>query len=84
MVKTFLYIYFLNLILRIIDLPFGQVPVLEINDKKVHQSVAISRYLAKTLNLVGLNELEDLEIDSIVDTIVDLRTSKFVGNNVLF
>lgn len=57
-------------------MPFGQVPVLEINDKKVHQSVAISRYLAKTLNLVGLNDMEDLEIDSMVDTIVDLRSSK--------
>lgn len=57
-------------------MPFGQVPVLEINEKKTHQSVAISRYLAKILQLAGTDDFEDLEIDSIVDTVTDLRSSK--------
>lgn len=53
--------------------PFGQVPVLEIDGKKVAQSVAISRYLAKQFGLAGKNDWESLEIDATVDTITDLR-----------
>ena len=55
------------------SMPFGQTPVLEINGVKAHQSIAISRYLAKQVKLTGANDLEDLEIDAIVDTINDLR-----------
>lgn len=53
--------------------PFGQVPVLEVDGKKVAQSVAISRYLAKKCGLVGKDDWEALEIDSTVDTIHDVR-----------
>lgn len=56
-------------------MPFGQVPVLEVDGKKINQSVAICRYLAKQHNLVGKNDWEALEIDSTVDTINDLRMS---------
>ncbi|KAF5295901.1 hypothetical protein FQR65_LT10389 [Abscondita terminalis] len=55
------------------SMPFGQVPVLEIDGEQTHQSIAIARYLGKTLNLAGANAREDLEIDSIVDTISDFR-----------
>lgn len=55
------------------DMPFGQVPVLEVDGKKVCQSVAISRYLAKQFGLAGKNDWEALEIDATVDTIHDLR-----------
>lgn len=55
------------------DMPFGQVPVLEVDGKKVCQSVAICRYLAKQFGLAGKNDWEALEIDVIVDTIHDLR-----------
>lgn len=58
-------------------MPFGQVPVLEMDGKMVHQSVAISRYLAKLVNLTGSNDLEDLEIDAIVDTVTDFRSSEY-------
>jgi len=54
-------------------MPFGQTPVLEVNGKRAHQSVAICRYLAKQVKLVGENDWENLEIDTIVDTIGDLR-----------
>lgn len=57
-------------------MPFGQVPVLEHNGKLAHQSVAIARYLAKQVNLVGKDIWEDLEIDAIVDTINDFRASE--------
>ncbi|XP_072745803.1 uncharacterized protein [Anoplolepis gracilipes] len=53
--------------------PFGQVPVLEVDGKKIAQSTAISRYLAKQYGLAGKDDWESLEIDSIVDTIHDLR-----------
>lgn len=57
-------------------MPFGQMPVLEHNGKVAHQSVAISRYLAKQVKLVGKDDWEDLEIDAVVDTFTDLRSSK--------
>nr|WCC58244.1 glutathione S-transferase [Pharsalia antennata] len=55
------------------SMPLGQMPTLEHNGKVAHQSVAISRYLAKQVKLVGKNDWEDLEIDATVDTINDLR-----------
>lgn len=56
--------------------PFGQVPMLEVDGKKINQSTAIARYLAKQHGLAGKNDWEALEIDAIVDTIHDLRASK--------
>ncbi|XP_036147077.1 glutathione S-transferase-like [Monomorium pharaonis] len=53
-------------------MPFGKVPVLEVDGKRVNQSVAICRYLAKQCGLAGKNDWEALEIDSAVDTIQDL------------
>lgn len=59
-------------------MPFGQVPILEHNGKVAHQNLAIARYLAKKGKLIGSDDWEDLEIDAIVDTINDLRTSKLL------
>ncbi|XP_077276038.1 glutathione S-transferase-like [Temnothorax americanus] len=56
-------------------MPFGKVPVLEVDGKRIHQSVAIGRYVAKQCSLAGKNDLESLEIDSIVDTVYDLKAS---------
>nr|WEU54066.1 glutathione s-transferase sigma-1 [Protohermes costalis] len=55
------------------SMPFGQVPVLDIDGKRAHQSGAICRYLAREFGLAGDNNWEALEIDTIVDTINDLR-----------
>nr|CAH7720535.1 unnamed protein product [Callosobruchus chinensis] len=57
------------------NMPFGQVPVLEHEGKMAHQSLAIARYAAKQVKLVGKDDWEDLEIDSAVDTVNDLRQS---------
>ncbi|XP_011309957.1 glutathione S-transferase [Fopius arisanus] len=54
-------------------MPFGQTPVLEVDGKKIHQSTAICRYLAKQFGLAGKNDWENLEIDAAIDTIHDLR-----------
>lgn len=57
-------------------MPFGQLPVLDVDGKKIHQSTAICRYLAKQFGLVGKNDWENLEIDAAVYTINDLRASE--------
>lgn len=57
-------------------MPMGQLPVLEVDGKRVYQSSAISRYLAKKVGLAGSNDWESLIIDSAVDTINDFRLSK--------
>lgn len=56
-------------------MPFGQVPVLEWDGRKMNQSVALCRYLGKKYNLAGSTDLENLEIDAIVDTVHDFRAS---------
>lgn len=53
----------------------GQMPVLEVDGQRVHQSGSIARYLAKRVGLAGANDWENLQIDSVVDTINDFRTS---------
>nr|AEB91974.1 glutathione S-transferase sigma 2 [Locusta migratoria] len=55
------------------SMPFGQVPVLEIDGKKTWQSLAICRYLGNQIGLAGANDWEDLQIDMAVETVTDLR-----------
>lgn len=57
-------------------MPLGQMPILEVDGKRVHQSLAITRYLGKEVGLGGANSWEDLEIDIAVDTVNDFRASK--------
>lgn len=71
---------FINLDCYIVGMPLGQMPILEFNGIRAFQSVAITRYVAKTVGLGGANLLEDLKIDTIVDTIGDLRASEFKCN----
>jgi hypothetical protein len=59
------------------DMPFGQMPVLEIDGEKIAQSNAICRYLAKLVGLGSDNEFESMQIDSVVDSFNDLRLSKY-------
>lgn len=46
----------------------GKCPYLRWMGKKVHQSLAICRYLAKQLNLAGDSDWEAFQIDMVVDT----------------
>lgn len=57
-------------------MPFGKLPVLEIDGKVCHQTMAICRYLAKKLNLAGRNDWESLQIDIVVDTLIDFGGGK--------
>ncbi|KAI6229095.1 Glutathione S-transferase [Aphelenchoides fujianensis] len=48
------------------DFPFGKLPVLEVDGKKLPESMALTRYLAKQHGLAGKNDWESAEIDAIV------------------
>ncbi|CAG4982233.1 unnamed protein product [Colias eurytheme] len=54
-------------------IPFGQLPVLEIDGKQYAQSLAIGRYLGRKYGLVGDNLEQDFEIDQNVDFLYDIR-----------
>jgi len=56
-----------------LDSPFGKLPVLEIDGKKIHQSLAICRFLAKRTGLEPKSEWDSVQADSLVDTLTDLR-----------
>lgn len=64
------------MILFILAMPFGKVPILEIDGKVLNQSTAITRYLAKKAGLAGNDDWESLLIDIAVDNIHDLRQGK--------
>ena len=53
-------------------MPFGVVPVLEVDGKQLGSSMTIARYLAETYGLAGENAFENAEIASIMDTGTDL------------
>lgn len=57
-------------------MPMGQMPVLEVDGRRVHQSISMARYIAKRVGLGGLNDWENLIIDTAVDTVNDFRLSK--------
>lgn len=57
-------------------MPMGQMPVLEVDGRRVHQSLAMCRYVAKQVGVAGKDAFEDLQIDAIVDTINEFRLSK--------
>lgn len=55
----------------------GTLPVLEIDDVRVSQSLAITRYIARLVGLAGSNDWENLLIDIAVNNISEFRTSTF-------
>jgi len=54
-------------------MPMGQMPVLEVDGRRVHQSVSMARFVAKRVGLAGNNDWENLIIDTAVDTVNDFR-----------
>lgn len=66
-------------------MPMGQMPVLEVDGHRVHQSISMARYVAKRVGLAGANDWENLIIDTAVDTVNDFRLSKyFLHSSFLF
>jgi len=57
-------------------MPYGMLPVLEIDGKPIAQSNAVARYLARKHNLAGKDEWESMLCDVLVDTLGDLKQCK--------
>lgn len=70
--------------LLISAMPMGVLPVLELEGKRLDQSISICRYLGKKVGLSGSTDFEDFEIDSVVDTINDFRFSEILLNIFLW
>jgi glutathione S-transferase len=51
------------------QLPFGQLPLLQIDGLELVQSQVIVRYLAKRGNMAGLNSADEIKCDMIAETI---------------
>lgn len=58
-------------------MPFGMLPVLEVDGKQVAQSNAIARYLAHQYDLTGKDEWDSLQCDVLVDTLGDLKQGNY-------
>lgn len=56
-------------------MPMQQIPDLDIDGYRVHQSLAINSYVGKLVGLAGSNDFENLVIDVVANTINDFRTS---------
>ncbi|XP_046668638.1 glutathione S-transferase-like [Homalodisca vitripennis] len=54
-------------------IPFGRLPMVEVGGQVLTQPVSICRYLGRQAGLCGDNAFQDLQIDIIADTLVDLR-----------
>lgn len=54
-------------------MPMGQMPVLEVDGHRVHQSISMARFLARKVGLAGSNDWENLVTDIAVDTVNDFR-----------
>lgn len=63
-------------------MPMGQMPVLDVDGQRVHQSMSIARYAARRAGLAGSNDWETLLIDVAADTINDLRQSICSSKNI--
>ena len=52
-------------------MPFGQMPVLEVDGQQIPQSVAIARYVAKKTGHYGKCPFEEAIVDAIADQYKD-------------
>ena len=57
--------------------PWSSLPVLEVDGKRIGQSLACTRYAAKLAKLTGSNDIEFAQLDAIVDAINDFRGKPF-------
>ena len=53
-------------------MPFGKLPVLEVDGKCIAHSIVIARYLAETFGLAGSNLLENSQLAGIAEAVNDL------------
>jgi len=66
----------LDFFFHFIDFPYGKIPLLEFEGKKLSQSFAIARFLGKRYNLAGADEFEAAKCDEYVDAVKDILKGK--------
>ena len=57
------------------SLPFGQLPLLEVDGDTICQSMAIARYLASECGIAGSSGLVKAQVDEVVDVINDVQNA---------
>ncbi|CAJ0605914.1 unnamed protein product [Cylicocyclus nassatus] len=55
------------------EMPFGQMPVLEVDGQQLAQSFAIARFLAKKFGLTPKCPFEEAQVDSLMDQFKDFQ-----------
>ena len=55
------------------SLPFGQLPVLEVDGDMIGQSMAIARFLANQYGIAGSSNLVKAQVDEVVDVMNDVQ-----------
>uniref|UniRef100_A0AC34G0X4 Glutathione S-transferase n=1 Tax=Panagrolaimus sp. ES5 TaxID=591445 RepID=A0AC34G0X4_9BILA len=60
----------------------GKLPFLDVDDERVYESAALTRYLGHIFGLAGKDEMEDAQIDSIVDTYKDFFADARIYHSV--
>lgn len=58
-------------------MPFGALPVLEVDGRPVAQSAAIARFLARRVGLAGDDDWAAVQCDALVDALADLKQALF-------
>ncbi|CAJ0605697.1 unnamed protein product [Cylicocyclus nassatus] len=56
-----------------LETPFGQLPVLDVDGTQIAQSLAICRYLARKFGLAGKSAEDEAVVDSLADQYTDYR-----------
>lgn len=64
-------------------MPFGHLPLLEYQGKRLPESQAIARFLAQKYGLAGKDELEQAQVDAIADLYKDFGSKIRSYFNVL-
>merc|ERR1711997_1270293 len=59
------------------SLPFGQLPVLEIDGDTIGQSMAIARFLANEYGIAGSSNLVKAQVDEVVDVMNDVQDAMY-------
>ena len=62
------------------SLPFGQLPVLEVDGITIGQSMAIARYLANEYGIAGTSNMVKAQVDEVVDVINDVQNAMVSPN----
>jgi glutathione S-transferase len=68
--------FYVPTILVFAEFPYGKIPLLEFEGKKLSQSFAIARFLGKKYNLAGADDFESAKCDEYADVVKDILKGK--------